>query len=61
MYTQTSLAQAIFLPSCSNAEPTLDDMLADPIVDLLMSSDRVRPIELQRLLQSAKRQYGVAA
>ena len=53
MHTLSSLAQAIFQPC--NGEPTLDDMLADPIVKLLMSSDRIRPKDLEQLLQSAKR------
>ena len=52
MCTQSSLAQALF-QSC-NGEPLLGDMLTDPIVKLLMSSDRVRSNELERLLHAAK-------
>ena len=52
MYCQSSLAQAVFQPC--NGEPTLDDMLADPIVKLLMSSDGVRSNDLERLLNAAK-------
>ena len=48
-----SLARAIFQPC--NREPPLNDLLADPIVKLLMSSDRVQTKDLERLLQSAKR------
>jgi hypothetical protein len=60
MYTQTSLAKAMFL-ECANGEPGLDEMFADPIVKSLMSSDRVARVEVEQLLQSAKRQYSLAA
>jgi hypothetical protein len=54
MITQSSLADAIFLP-CANAEPPLADLLADPIVHMLMSSDHVRATDLQRMLMAMKR------
>jgi hypothetical protein len=53
--TQTSLAKELFL-ECPNGEPGLDEMFADPIVKSLMSSDHVAPVDVERLLQSAKRQ-----
>jgi hypothetical protein len=55
MLTQTSLAKALFL-ECANGEPGLDEMLADPIVKSLMSSDHVARADVERLLQSTKRQ-----
>ena len=60
MYTQTSLAKALFL-ECANGEPGLDEMLSDPIVKSLMSSDHVVPVDVKRLLQSAKREQHLAA
>ena len=53
MHTLSSFAQTVLL-SASNLEPTLDDMLADPITRLLMSSDRVRPMGIQRILAAAR-------
>jgi hypothetical protein len=55
MYTQASLDKALFL-ECANGEPGLDEMLADPIVQSLMSSDHVARADIERVLQSAKRQ-----
>lgn len=60
MNTQTSLAHTLFL-GCANGEPGLDEMFADPIVKSLMSSDHVARIDVERLLQSAKRQDSLAA
>lgn len=34
---------------------TLDELLSDPIVQLVMTRDRVRPEELRRLLERARR------
>jgi len=53
MNTLSSFAQTVLL-SASTLEPALDDMLADPIMRLLMSSDRVRPMDIQRILTAAK-------
>lgn len=55
MYSQSSFAEAL-LRGCRNEEPPLAELLADPIVHLLMSSDRVRSADLESLLASAKRQ-----
>jgi hypothetical protein len=54
MITQSSLADAVFLP-CANAEPPLADLLSDPIVHMLMSSDHVRATDLQHMLTAMKR------
>lgn len=55
MGTQSTLAEAV-LRRCANDEPRLNDLLADPIVHLLMSSDRVRSADVQELLAVAKRE-----
>ncbi|MGO8915714.1 MAG: hypothetical protein ACLQJR_07395 [Stellaceae bacterium] len=55
MFTQSSFAQAV-LCGASKGEPALDDLLADPIVQLLMSSDRVYPAYIRQVLQAAKEQ-----
>ena len=33
-------------------EPLLDEVLGDPVVQLIMRADRVRPADLQRLLDA---------
>jgi hypothetical protein len=35
-------------------QPSLDELLADPITILMMQSDGVDPLELRRLLESAR-------
>ena len=35
-------------------QPSLDELLADPITVLMMQSDGVDPLELRRLLESAR-------
>jgi uncharacterized membrane protein len=35
-------------------QPSLDELLADPITILMMQSDGVDPAELRRLLESAR-------
>ncbi|HUC67383.1 MAG TPA: hypothetical protein VMA53_18215 [Stellaceae bacterium] len=52
MNTQSTFAEAVLLRGC-NQEPSLDDMLADPIVHLLMGSDGVQPADVRRALFSA--------
>ncbi len=44
-----------------NREPALDDMLADPVMQLLMRSDRVHASDIRRVLQQVKRPRGFAA
>lgn len=60
MNTQSSFAQAVLL-AASKAEPTLDDMLEDPIMHMLMSSDRVLPAHIRQLLKTAREQQDRAA
>lgn len=38
-----------------DAIDTLDELLSDPIVQLVMTRDRVRPEELRRLIERARR------
>ena len=52
MYTQSTFAETVLLRGC-HEEPSLDDMLADPIVHLLMGSDGVQAADVRRALISA--------
>jgi hypothetical protein len=52
MYTQSTFAETVLLRGC-HEEPSLDDMLSDPIVHLLMGSDGVQPADVRRALFSA--------
>jgi hypothetical protein len=52
MCTQSTFAETVLLRGC-NKEPSLDDMLADPIVHQLMGSDGVQPADVRRALFSA--------
>jgi hypothetical protein len=36
-------------------EPTLDDLLSDPILDVLLAHDRVSRDDLRRLVEQAQR------
>jgi len=36
-------------------EPLLDELLGDPVVQLIMQADRVQPTDLQHLLGTAQR------
>jgi hypothetical protein len=42
------------------SEPTIPEMLSDPIVRALMAADRVAPEELQASLKKIARHTGVA-
>ena len=44
-----------------NREPALDDMLADPVMQLLMRSDRVHAADVRRVLQQVELPRGLAA
>lgn len=39
---------------CFGSEPALDDLLADPIAQLLMSSDKVSRLQVRQLLATVK-------
>jgi hypothetical protein len=39
---------------CHCGEPKLDDLMADPVLLMLMAGDRVTLIELQRLIEQAR-------
>jgi hypothetical protein len=52
MYMQSTFAETVLLRGC-HEEPSLDDMLADPIVHLLMGSDGVQAADVRRALFSA--------
>ncbi len=39
-------------------EAQLDDLVLDPIVQLLMHSDRISPTELEQVLDGARRRLG---
>jgi hypothetical protein len=41
-------------------EPTLDDMLSDPIIRAVMDADRVDPHELQAMLKDVGRALSAA-
>jgi hypothetical protein len=40
---------------CHCGEPRLDDLLVDPVLLMLMAGDRVTLVELQRLIEDARR------
>ena len=40
----------------SKGTETLDELLSDPIIGLLMARDRVRPEEVRMLLSNARRE-----
>jgi len=46
----SSSAQCVYT---KNEEPTLDELVAEPIVRLLMGRDRVREEDVRRLLRAA--------
>jgi hypothetical protein len=41
--------------ACAGPEPPLDEMLDDPVVQLIMQADRVPPADVRRLLETAQR------
>lgn len=53
MYAEPPISQSD-LAQCFNTEPALEDLLADPIAELLMSSDRVSRAHLRQLLARAR-------
>lgn len=53
MYAEAPISQSE-LAQCFNTEPTLEDLLADPIAELLMSSDRVSRAHLRQLLATVR-------
>ncbi len=59
MNTQSSFAQAVLL--AASKEPALDDLLEDPIMHMLMSSDRVLPAHIRQLLKTASETQDRAA
>ena len=40
----------------AGTEPSLEEMLSDPVVDLIMRADRLQPADLRRLIEDAQRQ-----
>ncbi len=40
---------------CGNAEPSIDELLNDPIADLLMKRDGIAPREVRALMADARR------
>jgi hypothetical protein len=42
-------------------EPTLDDVLADPLVRLVMQADHVEPLAFEAMLGEAARRAGPAS
>jgi hypothetical protein len=57
MRKHSSPAQTAW-PRRPAVEPALDELLAEPIVQLLMSSDRVSPADIERTLDAARRRRG---
>ena len=41
-------------------EPALCDLLDDPVLELVLKSDRVRPAELLRIIKQARTRLGFA-
>lgn len=39
----------------ANAEPTVEELLSDPIVSLLMAHDRLHPTHVRACIDAAKR------
>jgi hypothetical protein len=39
----------------AGAEPPLEEMLSDPVVQLIMQADRLEPAEVRRLLEATRR------
>ncbi len=52
MYLQSTFAETVLLRGC-NEEPSLDDLLADPIVHQLMGSDGLQAADVRRALFAA--------
>ena len=50
MLMSSSVAGAATIP-CLNAEPALEELFADPIIQKLMRSDGVSALEVRKLLQ----------
>ena len=45
----------------AGAEPELDEVLDDPVVQLIMHADHVQPTDLQHLLGTAQHSAGTSA
>jgi hypothetical protein len=41
--------------ACAGAEPALEEMLSDPVIQLIMQADHLKPAEVRRLLEAARR------
>jgi len=39
----------------AGAEPPLEEMLSDPVIQLIMRADQLEPAEVRRLLEAARR------
>jgi hypothetical protein len=40
----------------AGTEPPLEEMLSDPVVELIMRADRLQPADVRRLLETTRRQ-----
>jgi hypothetical protein len=40
----------------AGAEPSLEEMLSDPVIELIMRADRLEPAEVRRLLEALRPQ-----
>jgi hypothetical protein len=45
----------------AGTEPSLEEMLSDPVVHLIMRADRLQPADVRRLVVDAQRQLASAA
>jgi hypothetical protein len=45
----------------AGTEPSLEEMLGDPVVHLIMRADRLQPADVRRLVEDAQRQLAPAA
>jgi hypothetical protein len=45
----------------AGAEPPLEEVLSDPVVQMIMQADRLQPAEVRRLLAAVRRQRRRAA
>ena len=45
----------------AGTEPSLEEMLSDPVVQLIMRADRLQPADVRRMVEHAQRQLAPAA
>jgi hypothetical protein len=44
----------------AGTEPPLEEVMSDPVIELIMRADRLQPAEVRRLLEAAQRQLATS-